>query len=82
MTTPPTITARSDSLRPRPDDAPALRSELRAGIVVVALFALALSGCSAHDYAFTCGLVAGVLIGCVLSGAAVWLADATWRGDR
>lgn len=37
------LTARSDSLRPRPD-APALRVVARAG-VAVALFALALCGC-------------------------------------
>lgn len=41
-----------------------------------------LPACSAHDYAFTCGLVAGVLIGVVLSGVAIWVADAAWRGGR
>jgi hypothetical protein len=44
MTSPSAITARSDSLRPRPD-APALRVVARAG-VAVALFALALCGCA------------------------------------
>lgn len=69
MTPPSTITARSDSLRPRPA-APALRVyRTRAGVVVVALFA-ALTGCTAHDYSFACGLVAGFPIGFVFMG---WL---------
>jgi hypothetical protein len=68
MTSPSTITARSDSLRPQPHP-------FRVGAyfdalvrVRLALFAAALTGCSAHDYSFACGLIAGFPIGFCFMG--------------
>lgn len=75
--TPTTLTARPLA-RLRPAES-AQRSCRYALTGAVALFTPA---CSAHDYAFTCGLLGGVLIGVVLAGVAMWVADATWRGGK
>lgn len=76
-TSAPSLTAQVTATRFRAGPA----STRRVARVAVANLAL-LSGCSAHGYAFACGLTAGVLIGVVLSGVAMWVADAAWRGGK
>lgn len=76
--TPTTLRRRALSRRPRPAE-----SAQRSGnYALTGVVATLLPACSAHDYAFTCGLGAGVLIGVVLAGVAMWVADAAWRGSK